>query len=83
MDVHLTHRIRAEDDEVDECNRQMYATVKKMLINDLTQISCALHAVPVGRHLERIADHACNIAEDAIYLEDAEIVRHTPEAFEE
>jgi len=48
MDVHLTHRIRAEDDEVDEYNRQMYATVKKMLINDLTQISCACMPFPLA-----------------------------------
>jgi len=36
-----------------------------------------------GRHLERIADLATNIAEDVIYLVDAEIVRHTPEVYED
>ncbi|MBU0481134.1 MAG: phosphate transport system regulatory protein PhoU, partial [Proteobacteria bacterium] len=40
-------------------------------------------AVTAGRHLERIADHATNIAEDVIYLIDAEIVRHTPEVYNE
>jgi phosphate transport system protein len=83
MDVQLAHKIRAEDDEVDEYNRQMYARVKDLLITDPKQINCTLHAVSAGRHLERIADHACNIAEDVIYLVDAEIVRHTPEVFEE
>jgi phosphate transport system protein len=83
MDVQLAHRIRAEDDEVDAYNRQMYNNVKDMLMNDPKQINCTLHAVSAGRHLERIADHACNIAEDVIYLVDAEIVRHTPEVFEE
>ena len=83
MDVHLAYKIRAEDDEVDAYNREMYATVKNMLVEDPEHINCTLHAVSAGRHLERIADHACNIAEDVIYLVDAEIVRHTPEVFEE
>ena len=42
-----------------------------------------MHVLSVGRHLERIADHATNIAEDVIYLVNAEIVRHTPETFED
>ncbi|MCJ7601388.1 MAG: hypothetical protein MUO63_07770 [Desulfobulbaceae bacterium] len=37
----------------------------------------------VGRHLERIADLATNIAEDVIYMISAEIVRHSPEIFEQ
>ncbi|MDX1774962.1 MAG: phosphate signaling complex protein PhoU [Desulfobulbales bacterium] len=83
MDVQLAHKIRADDDEVDAYNREMYAKVKDMLIKDPEHINCMLHAVSAGRHMERIADHACNIAEDVIYLVDAEIVRHTPEEFEE
>ena len=83
MNVQLAHQIRADDDEVDEYNRQMYARVKDMLFDNPEFINCMLHAVSAGRHLERIADHACNIAEDVIYLVDAEIVRHTPEMFEE
>ena len=83
MDVQLAHRIRAEDDQVDEYNREMYARVKDILVKSPEDINCMLHAVSAGRHLERIADHACNIAEDVIYLVDAEIVRHTPEVFEE
>lgn len=79
MDVQLAHKIRADDDEVDEYNREMYGRVKDMMIKRPEDINCMLHAVSAGRHLERIADHACNIAEDVIYLVDAEIVRHTPE----
>lgn len=54
-----------------------------MLINSPEDINCMLHAVSAGRHLERIVDHACYIAEDIIYLVNADIVRHTPEVFEE
>ena len=38
-----------------------------------------LHIMHIARHLERIADHATNIAEDLIYLVEGRIVRHTPE----
>jgi phosphate transport system protein len=83
MDVQLAHQIRADDDVVDEYNREMYIRAKELLVKSPEDINCTLHAVSAGRHLERIADHACNIAEDVIYLVDAEIVRHTPEVFEE
>jgi phosphate transport system protein len=79
MDVSLAHQIRAEDDEVDEYNREMYVRVKDMILQSPEDVDCMLHAVSAGRHFERIADHACNVAEDVIYLVDAEIVRHTPE----
>ena len=83
MDVQLAHKIRAEDDEVDAYNREMYSRVKETMLKNPEQISCLLHAVSAGRHLERIADLATNIAEDVIYLVDAEIVRHTPEIYED
>lgn len=83
MDVKLAHQVRADDDEVDALNREMYTLVKEVLLQHPDQINFILHAVSAGRHLERIADLATNIAEDVIYLVEAEIVRHTPEVFEE
>jgi phosphate transport system protein len=70
MDVPLAHKIRAENDEVDEYNRQMYARVKNVIIENPDHINCILHAVSAGRHFERIADLATNIAEDVIYRVD-------------
>lgn len=81
LDVPLAHRIRAEDNEVDALNREMYARAKEIIVQNPEHIDFILHAISAGRHLERIADHATNIAEDVIYLEEAEIVRHTPEDF--
>jgi phosphate transport system protein len=46
-------------------------------------IEPALSLFSATRHLERIADHATNIAEDVIYQVEGEIVRHHPEAFQE
>ena len=83
LNVPLAYRIRAEDDEVDGLNREMYDKVKEELSSHPESANSLLHLLSVGRHLERVADHATNIAEDVIYLVDAEIIRHTPEDFAE
>jgi len=83
LDVKEACRIRSEDDQVDAYNREMYARIKDDLLNQPENINALLHAVSIGRHLERIADHATNIAEEVIYLVEARIVRHKPEVFKE
>ena len=83
MDVPLAYRVRSEDDDVDAKTRTMYALMKDALAKNPEEISFLLHTLSVGKHLERIADHATNIAEEVIYLIDAEIVRHTPETYED
>ncbi|MFA6466124.1 MAG: phosphate signaling complex protein PhoU, partial [Desulfurivibrionaceae bacterium] len=82
-DVRLAHHIRATDDTMDAMNREMYTQLKEMIITDTEQVNNLMHVLSVGRHLERIADHATNIAEDVIYLVDAQIIRHTPELYDE
>lgn len=82
-DVRLAHQIRAADDNMDAMNREMYTKLKGMLTTDTEHVNNLLHVLSVGRHLERIADHATNIAEDVIYLVDAQIIRHTPELYDE
>ena len=82
MDTTQAHRVRAMDDEVDAINREMYELVKTKKFNSPAETNCMLHSLSIGRHLERIADHATNIAEDVVYLVEAQIVRHTPETFE-
>lgn len=83
MDVRLAHLVRAEDDAMDTLNREMYTRVIEALAQDMEHINCFLHSVSIGRHLERIADHATNIAEDVVYMIEARIIRHKPEVFEE
>ena len=82
-DVRLAHQIRAADDTMDAMNREMYTQLKGMLTTDSDHVNNLLHVLSVGRHLERIADLATNIAEDVIYLVDAQIIRHTPELYDE
>ena len=83
MDVRLALRVRSQDEEIDTINRNMYTQVKELFQAKPDRINSLLHAISICRHLERIADHASNIAEDVVYLVNAEIVRHTPEVFEE
>ena len=83
LDVQKAYRVRAEDDRVDAMNRDMYALVKEDLAKYPEHINILLHSLSISRHLERIADHATNIAEDVIYLVKAEIIRHSPEIFED
>lgn len=83
MDVRLAHKVRASDDNIDELNRKMYSMVKEELVARPDDVNSLLHSLSVGRHLERMADHATNIAEDVVYLVAAEIVRHTPEVYSE
>jgi len=65
-----------EDEVVDEINREMYRILQQQVKKDPERISYLTHLLGVSRHLERIADHATNIAEDVIYLVQGEIVRH-------
>jgi len=82
LDTKQAHRVRAMDDKVDAMNRQMYELVKNRMPDNPEEVNCMLHSLSIGRHLERIADHATNIAEDVVYLVEAQIVRHTPESFD-
>ena len=80
-DTELAHSVCAADDEVDQINREMYYQIQDGIRNSPEQMVCLLHLLSVSRHLERIADHATNIAEDVIYMIAGEIVRHRVEEF--
>lgn len=77
----LAHKVCADDDVIDTMNREMYLQVQKAIQKDPEQITSLIHLLSVSRHLERIADHATNIAEDVIYMIDGQIVRHKTEDY--
>ena len=81
MDTHLAHEVCASDDEVDAINREMYTQVQDGIRREPAHIESLIHYLSTARHLERIADHATNIAEDVIYMVDGEIVRHRTEDY--
>jgi phosphate transport system protein len=76
-------RICAEDDEVDRLNQEIINALWKMMRDDPEIVERATHLFSVSRHLERIADHATNIAEDVVYMVEGRIIRHHASEYSE
>lgn len=81
LDSKSAREVLTKDDEVDEINRQMYDLVKAEILKHPESINCLIHMLSVSRHLERVADHATNIAEDVVYMIEGAIVRHHAEDY--
>jgi phosphate transport system protein len=79
MDVAKAHEVRHADDGVDELVRTQFETVKQGIREHPDQADPLIEYMRIFRYLERIADHATNIAEDVIYMIEGEIVRHKDE----
>ncbi|TWU23606.1 phosphate signaling complex protein PhoU [Bythopirellula polymerisocia] len=79
LDVDLAREVRLRDDQVDDLNREVIDDLQEMVRSNTGDIEPALFYFSASRHVERIADHATNIAEDVIYLVDGEIARHRNE----
>jgi phosphate transport system protein len=71
------HEVCAADGEIDAINRDILQQVKRAMTQNPALFESLLQIMHIARHLERIADHATNIAEDLIYLIQGRIVRHT------
>jgi phosphate transport system protein len=67
------------DAEVDNLNRQLYRELTSFMIERPETISRAIELMFISKSIERIADHATNIAEEMIYLSQGKNVRHTEE----
>ena len=65
------------DKEVDALNQQILQTLIKHMMADPQIIGRSLHWIVAAKSLERIADHAKNIAEEVVYLYEAQDIRHT------
>jgi phosphate transport system protein len=76
LDLNLANQVCQSDDIVDDLDRKMNLIVTAAIRQDLDQTEAAASLLLISRHLERIADHATNIAQDVIYLHEGEIVRH-------
>jgi phosphate transport system protein len=75
-DPDLAREVMASDGEVDALHRRVYQWVCSSARQKPDEVDSLLDALAVSRYLERIADHATNIAEDTVYLFTGEIVRH-------
>ena len=75
-DSALARRVLSQDDEVDQMKDSMFRVLLTYMMADPGTIERALSLILVSRNLERIADHATNIAEDVIFVVEAKDVRH-------
>ena len=76
QDADLARSICLRDDEVDRLNDQVYHELLVYMTEDPKTITRAVDLILIGRHLERIADHATNIAEDVVYLVQGRTIKH-------
>lgn len=76
LDSQAARRICLLDEEVDRYNREVIDELRSLMESQPALVQPALHCFSASRHVERIADHATNIAEDVIYLVEGEIARH-------
>src|SRR5689334_1153598 len=75
-DVALAQQVLNEDDRLDSLKTQIFRELLTYMLQDPATIEPALDLILVSRHLERIGDHATNIAEDVIFIVSARDVRH-------
>jgi phosphate transport system protein len=78
LDTRLARLVGRLDDEVDRYNNEIIAELIRAMQTSPEMVEPGLSLFSATRHLERIADHATNIAEDVVYLVEGEIVRHRP-----
>lgn len=80
VDAEMARRIIRMDDGVNDLNNRLIAHILEQMRLNPSQLEENLSLFSVVRCLERIADHATNIAEDVCYLVEGEIIRHTDRA---
>ena len=76
-DTDLARRVCAEDAEVDALKEQIFRELLTFMMEDPRAIPRAIRLILISRFMERVADHATNIAEMVIYLVEGKMVRHT------
>jgi phosphate transport system protein len=76
-DTALARRVCGEDEAVDAFNHQIFRELLTFMMEDPKTIPRAIRLILIARFLERVADHATNIAEMVIFMVDSKMVRHT------
>jgi phosphate transport system protein len=76
-DAQLARRVCAEDAEVDALREQIFRELLTYMLEDPRTIPRAIRLILISRCLERIGDHATNIAEMVVYMVEGKMIRHT------
>jgi phosphate transport system protein len=77
-DIALAHHVLSEDDRLDGLRTQVFRDLLTSMLQNPAVVEPALDLILISRHLERIGDHATNVAEDVIFMVSALDVRHHP-----
>jgi phosphate transport system protein len=77
LDARLARQVLERDDEVDRINREMFSVLQDLMRQDPSTIERAVQTLSASRNLERIADHATNIAEDVAFMIEGDVIRHS------
>jgi phosphate transport system protein len=75
-DVALARAVLDEDDTLDALKTQVFRELLTYMLQNPSTIEPSLDLILISRHLERIGDHATNVAEDVIFMVSARDVRH-------
>jgi phosphate transport system protein len=77
LDAGLARQVCAHDDIVDRLNHEQREALTRIMHDRPEDLDRAMLTLFASRHLERIADHAVNIAEDVVYMVEGEVIRHS------
>lgn len=77
QDTALARKVCADDDFVDNLTEQLFRELLSFMIENPQTITRAIRLTFIGKYIERIADHATNMAELVVYLVEGKIIRHT------
>jgi phosphate transport system protein len=75
-DTALAQTVLNRDDDLDELKTAVFRELLTHMLHDAGTIEPSLDLILISRHLERIGDHATNVAEDVIFMVSAKDVRH-------
>lgn len=76
-DTALARKVCADDDFIDDLTAQIFRELVSYMVEDSSSITRAIRISFVSKYIERIGDHATNIAEMVVYLVEGKIIRHT------
>mgnify|MGYP006276262813 CR=1 FL=1 len=75
-DVDMAHQVIGMDEDVNTMRNDAYQYMKKSVQTEGSELDRVINMYLISRHLERIADHTTNIAEEVVHLVEGEIIRH-------
>ena len=76
LDVDIAYKVITLDDEVDQIKNEAYDQIKQAIKDLPERVGYYINLLLISRHMERLADHATNVAEEVISLVEGEILRH-------